>query len=224
MDGFINIYIAFIMFFVVAFLLMVVFYFAVGLLLLIPIYLVGMIISIFYCKMAKNAGCKNAWIAFLPFGKNYLAFAIPHREYNIGLIKTKHRKRVFWISWILESVVYLIMGFGWAVVYTYSQLSGTGYAVKTATGFGEYPLDLILLIILLLSVVIVFAIRSIVHWRKNYDLLITYGYEQFALWGSLLNIICPFVMVIMPILMAGRVPDYGLKNYYSWEEKGIRYR
>ena len=74
---------------------MTLFYFAAGLLLVIPIYAAGLIVSIFYYKMAKNAGCRNAWIAFLPFGKNYLAFVLPHREYNIGLIKTKNRKRVF---------------------------------------------------------------------------------------------------------------------------------
>jgi len=88
---------------------MTLFYFAVGLLLVIPIYAAGLIVSIFYYKMAKNAGCRSAWIAFLPLGKNYFAFALPHSVYNIGIIKTKHRKCIFWLSSIAELIIGLIM-------------------------------------------------------------------------------------------------------------------
>lgn len=149
---------------------MTLFYFAVGLLLVIPIYAAGLIVSIFYYKMAKNAGCRSAWIAFLPFGKNYFAFALPHSVYNIGIIKTKHRKCIFWLSSIAELLVSLIMGFGWAIIYAYTQCLN--------------------------------------------------GYDQFAVWGALLNVISPLIMLIMPMLMVNRAPDYGLKNYYLKKVNG----
>ena len=207
MDGFVSLFMIFFCF-------MTLFYFAAGLLLLIPIYLFGLIVSIFYYKMAHNAGCRNAWIAYLPLGKNYLAFALPHREYNIGLIKTKNRKRVFWISSIAEVIVSLVIGFGSVVIYAYNQCFNGYNVVEVIMEMREYPFILILFIVLLLSGSVVFVLRSIIHGRKNYDLLKTYGYEQFAVWGALLNAICPLVMLIMPVLMAGRTPDYGMKNYY----------
>ena len=193
---------------------MTLFYFAAGLLLVIPIYAAGLIVSIFYYKMAKNAGCRNAWIAFLPFGKNYFAFALPHSVYNIGIIKTKHRKCIFWLSSIAELIIGLIMGFGWAIIYAYTQCLNGYNVVQVILEMKEYPFVLNLFIVLLLLGAIVFALRSIVHGRKNYDLLKTYGYEHFAVWGALLNVICPLVMLIMPMLMVNRAPDYGLKNYY----------
>lgn len=223
MDGFINIYIAFILFFVVAYLLMILFYVAIGILIMIPFLAVSIIISVFYYKMAKKAGYKKAWIAFLPYGKSYLAFTIPHREYNLGIFKTKRRKRVFWISFVAELAVHLITGVSAAVLFIYAQ-SIIDY--NTTQPFAEIwsePVFVILYIISFLFGGIVFILRSIVYWRKNYDLLKTYGYGQFAVWGALLNVICPLVMVIMPILMAGRAPDYGLNNYYLWEESDVRY-
>lgn len=215
MDGFINIFIWFWVILILAFLLMVLFHFVVGLLLLIPIYLFGLIVSVFYFKMAKNAGYRKAWIAFLPFGKNYLAFTLPRHEYNIGLFKTKHRKRIFWISLIAELMAGFMIGFGWAVVYTYVNLGSSDYSTLHELNLFESPVFLIIFIVLLLSGIVFFVLRSIIHWRKNYDLLKTYGYNQIAVWGALLNVVCPPVMVIMPILMAGRTPDYGLNKYYS---------
>ncbi len=222
MDGFINIYIGFIMIIVVAFLFVVLFYFVMGLLLLVPIYLFGLIVSVFYYKMAKIAGCKNGWIAFLPLGKNYLAFALPHREYNIGILKTKHRKRIFWLSSIAELIVNFVMGFGWAIIYAYVKLCSQDTGVMLDTELFDSPFFLVLFIVLLLSGIVAFVLRSIVHGRKNYDLLKTYGYGSFAVWGALLNVICPLVMLIMPVFMAGRVPDYGVGNYYLKRENGIR--
>ena len=207
MDGFVSI-------FKVFFFFMSLFYYAIGLLLLIPVYLLGLIVSIFYYKMAKNAGCRNAWIAFLPFGKNYLAFVLPHREYNIGIIKTKRRKRLFWLSSIAEVIIGLAMGYGWAMMYAYFQCYNGYNVMQILSEMSGDTLLVCFFIILLLSGFVVFIIRSVIHGRKNYDLLKTYGYDQFAVWGSLLNVICPPVMVIMSILMAGRMPDYGMKNYY----------
>ena len=173
--------------------------------------------------MAKKAGYKKAWIAFLPYVKSYLTFTIPHREYNLGIFKTKRRKRVFWISFVAELAVHLITGVSAAVLFIYAQsIIGSNTTQPFAEIWSE-PVLVILYIISFLLGGIVFILRSIVYWRKNYDLLKTYGYGQFAVWGALLNVICPLVMVIMPILMAGRAPDYGLNNYYLWEESGVRY-
>lgn len=223
MDGFINIYFGFILFLIAAFVLMVLFYFVAGVVILIPFYVIGMVVSIFYYKMGKNAGCKNAWIAFLPFGKNYLAFALPHREYNIGLIKTKRRKRVFWTSAVMDFITYSVMGLYAAALFAYAKLAFNYDAAQYGLEPGAPSTFYILLIVFLLVGGVVFILRSIVHWRKNYDLLKTYQYDQFAVWGALLNIICPLVMVIMPMIMAGRAPEYGLKNYYSWKEKETRH-
>lgn len=219
MDAYTKFFVLFGVLLLVIFLALVLIYYVASLLILIPIYLLGLIVSIFYFKMAKNAGCRNAWIAFLPFGKNFLAFALPHREYRIVFFKTKHRKIIFWISLIAELIAGFNTGYIAAILYHIILIckpdSGNLFNMNLiSVQLWDSPIFLGLFYILLLSGSVVFVLRSIIHGRKNYDLLKTYGYEQFAVWGALLNVICPLVMLIMPVLMADRTPDYGMKNYY----------
>lgn len=187
------------------------------------IFFVYIVISIFYFLMGKQAGCDVAWMAFFPFGKNYLAFTIPHREYNLGIFKTKYRKRVFWIWFASELCVYLITGVLSLILITYSINNADYDAAQPFMPLLQEPLFIILFIASLLFGGLFLIIKSIVHWRKNYDLLITYEFHDLALPVSILNIFCPLIMIIFASIMAGRAPDYGSENYYFWEEDDISY-
>lgn len=194
------------------------------LLLLIPcvlafgFFLASIICSIFYYIMGKEAGFDLPWIAFFPGGKNYIAFTIPHREFNLGIFSTFNRKLIFWIWFAAEISVYLISAVG--SVYIFFQ---SDYIVEYFTEFTPSmpsfpPAVLIIAIILVIFLLAYFIARSVIHWRKNYDLLKTYGYNKTAIIVSTLNIFCPLIMMVFAIVLAGRLPEYGADGYYPVEE------
>ncbi len=80
-------------------------------------FLASIICSIFYYIMGKEAGFDLPWIAFFPGGKNYIAFTIPHREFNLGFFSTFNRKLIFWIWFATEILVYLISAVGSVYIF-----------------------------------------------------------------------------------------------------------
>lgn len=187
------------------------FYYIFELLFKVFIYL---IVNIPYYVMGKNAGFDHSWLAFLPTGRDYIAFTIPHYEYNLGIFKTRNRKMVFWIWFGLEAIFYITMVVGTVIMFFASVYFSENY---TSSLDSETMNDIIVIISRVISFGfsgIIFVIRSIFHWRKNYDLLITYDLEKHAIWASVLNIFCPLIMFVFSFIMVGRSPDYGMGGYY----------
>ena len=59
-------------------------------------------------KMAKRAGYKYPWLAFIPIAQTYLEFVLPRREFNL-LVKTKKRNYM--------AIVFLILTyFGTSII------------------------------------------------------------------------------------------------------------
>lgn len=176
------------------------------------------ICSIFYYIMGKEAGFDLPWIAFFPGGKNYIAFTIPHREFNVGIFSTFNRKLIFWIWFVAEVLVYLISAVGSVYIFFESDYIVEYFAEFTPSMSSFPPTVLIIAIILITFLLAYFIARSVIHWRKNYDLLKTYGYNKAAVIVPTLNLLCPLVMMVFPLALAGRLPEYGADGYYPVEE------
>lgn len=179
--------------------------------------------SLFYFLMGQQAGCELAWLAFIPFGKSYLGFTLPHREFNLGLFKTKYRKRVFW-GWFIAEICVGVVSTILSITLLVYGMSVADYSLaQPFSVLLEKPLFWILWLTSFILGELALLIRTIFHWRKNYDLLKTYEFNKLALPMSILNVFCPLIMIVFSILMAGRAPEYGSENYYFWEENGISY-
>ncbi len=176
------------------------------------------ICSIFYYIMGKEAGFDLPWIAFFPGGKNYIAFTIPHREFNVGIFSTFNRKLIFWIWFVAEVLVYLISAVGSVYIFFESDYIVEYFTEFTSSMSSFPPTVLIIAIILITFLLAYFIARSVIHWRKNYDLLKTYGYNKAAVIVPTLNLLCPLVMMVFPLALAGRLPEYGADGYYPVEE------
>ena len=136
-------------------------------------------------KMAKRAGYKYPWLAFIPIAQTYLEFVLPRREFNL-LVKTKKRNYM--------AIVFLILTyFGTSIII----------ALNVVPAVGQL-LDLALPIVLMAMA-----------WRKRYDMLVTFRDKELAIPISIISIIFPWVYSIVLIISMGREPEYGAGNYYK---------
>ena len=146
------------------------------------------IFGIPYYKMAKNAGLSHAWLAFIPIGCYYIMLNLPAREFNIfNWIKTDDRNKVF-------------------TYYLLSFLVPVALAVLAV-------IPGINLIIGLISPIISTAYSVAVYifmWRVNYDILMTYGMEEHAMWASIVSCFCPLVMTVFSFIIMNREPNYNV--------------
>lgn len=174
--------------------------------------------SIFYYLIGRDAGFELPWIAFFPGGKNYIAFTIPHREFNMGIFSTFNRKLVFWIWFAAETLVYLLCAGGLIYIFVEQNHIAEYFINFTPSMLTDNMAEIIIAVIFICFLILYFILRSPIHWRKNYDLLKTYGYSKAAIIIPSLNIICPLVMMVFPLFLAGRLPEYGADGYYPLEE------
>lgn len=135
-------------------------------------------------NMAKKAGYKYSWLAFIPVAQTYLEFVLPKRDFKLGFV-TKERGVV---GLIFIGVTY----FGGIIVG----------ALNAVPGLGQV-LDFIFMVAL-----------WAVCWRKMYDVIRTYKSKEAALTISILGMICPPVYAIALLTCINQEPDYGWGNYY----------
>lgn len=146
------------------------------------------IFGIPYYRMAKNAGLSHAWLAFIPIGCYYIMLNLATREFNIfNWIKTDDRNKVF-KYYLLSLLVPVVIG------------------VLSA-------IPVINILMAFLSPIISMAYSVAVYifmWRVNYDILMTYGMEEHAMWASIVNCFCPLVMVVFSFIIMNREPNYNV--------------
>jgi hypothetical protein len=139
-------------------------------------------------KMARKAGYKNAWFAFIPFLQTYLEFVIPRKQFNLlGIIKTYKRE--------ITAIVYICMSiFGTTIS---AGLQGIPVA-------GQF-----------LGLCFYVLMQAFVYC-KVYDLFITYGSKEKAIIIALLNVLIPgnLIYTIGLLTIMGKEPDYGAGNFY----------
>ena len=139
-------------------------------------------------KMARKAGYKNAWFAFIPFLQTYLEFVIPRKQFNLlGIIKTYKREVI-------------------AIVYICLSIFGTtiSAALQGIPVIGQF-LGLCF-----------FVLMQAFVYCKVYDIFITYGSKEKAILIALLNILIPgnLIYTIGLLTIMGKDPDYGAGNFY----------
>lgn len=131
--------------------------------------------------MARHAGFRHAWVAFVPYGSYYLEFVLPIREFNVlNWVKTDKRETIAWIYIANE-----LFGGIVSVIISNFPLLGTilGWA---------YDLFFVAW-----------------KWRKIYDLLITFGFKNSAMTWSILATLCKPLYVILLFIMCDKEPNYG---------------
>lgn len=136
-------------------------------------------------KLARKAGYKHAWLAFIPVAQTYLEFVLPRREFNL-LFKTKNRSLMGIIDLILTY-------FGTTIIVALNVIPALGQLLDVALPF----------------ILVAFA------WRRKYDMICTFRDKELALLISILSIPFPFVYNIVLIFSMNREPEYGAGNYYN---------
>ena len=137
--------------------------------------------------MARKAGYKNAWFAFIPFLQTYLEYVLPKKEFKALFLKFAPDKRqVIAIIAIIASVA------GTAVIGMLNVVPWVGQL-----------LDLCLAVFLYACA-----------WRKMYDLMVTFGNKEAALPISVVSLFLPIVYTIALLVNMKNAPDYGAGCYY----------
>ena len=136
-------------------------------------------------KMARKAGYKYPWLAFIPFAQTYLEFVLPRRDFNV-LFKTKKRG-------LMAILTLVLTYFGTTIIV----------ALNVVPAVGQL-LDLALPIVLIAF-----------NWRRKYDMLVTLRDKELALPISIISIIFAPIYPIVLILSMNKAPEYGEGNYYN---------
>lgn len=172
------------------------------------VYVCYLVTAIPYFIMARTCEYHAPWIVFIPMCKDYIAFTLPFNEYGLGFIKIKHRSIVFW-----SLLIFKLLGFvSFFIRYIYVFLIKP-FSIPAPETEGVFQSDIYSIVFAVISFLI-FALLSLIHWRKNYDLLKAYGMDQHAIWAPLVNIICPLVMVIFSYIIMNKEPINGGWGYY----------
>lgn len=136
-------------------------------------------------KMARKAGYKYPWLAFIPIAQTYLEFVLPRREFNL-FFKTKKRDYM--------GILFLLMTYlGSTIIVLLNVVPAIGQLLDVA----------------LPIVLMAFA------WRKRYDMIHTFRDKELALPVSIISIFIPAVYSIVLIFSMNREPEYGAGNYYN---------
>ncbi len=143
-----------------------------------------------YYKMAKRAGLPKAWLIWVPIAEMYILFKLPKREFNLfDKFKTNDRELVFWWWLILIGAMPAIS----AVLYTMMMVP---------------ILNVIVAIVYYAIMAIYMVVVYIISWRIFYDILMTYGMQEHAMWAAIANCFCPIVMIVFSYMIMNKEPDY----------------
>ena len=136
-------------------------------------------------KMARKAGYKYPWLAFIPIAQTYLEFVLPRREFNL-FFKTRKRNYM--------GILFLLMTYLGSTIIV---------MLNVVPAIGQL-LDLALPIVLMAF-----------SWRKKYDMIRTFRDKELALPISIVSIFIPAVYSVMLVLSMNKEPEFGAGNYYN---------
>lgn len=140
-----------------------------------------------FYRMAKRQGMSNAWLAFVPYGNFYITLKLSPREFNLfNWIKYDDRTKAFWFFLIVTGVYIILI-----------PVMSVLFAVIPVLGWLLYMAYIIAYIVLSYGVM----------WRMYYDLLITYGMPEHAMWASIVNIFFPLLITVFAYIIMNREPD-----------------
>lgn len=140
-----------------------------------------------YYRMAKRQGLNHAWLAFIPWGNFYITFKLSPREFNLfNKIIYTDRTKAFWFFTIVN-LVYIVLIFPMSFIFLIPVLGW-------------------LLFIAYIVAYLVLCYGAM--WRMNYDLLMTYGMPEHAMWASIVSIFFPILMTVFAYIIMNKEPDY----------------
>lgn len=135
--------------------------------------------------LARHAGFKHPWIAFVPYGSYYLEFVLPIRDFNVlNWIKTDKRETIAW---------------------TYIANDLCKPLIKQIIGF----IPLLGTVLNIAYELLIYMFK----WRKIYDLLKTFGFKSSAMTWSILGVIFKPVYIVLLFIMCDKEPDYGYGRF-----------
>lgn len=145
-----------------------------------------------YYKMAKNAGIPNAWLIWIPIAEVYVLANLSRREFNIfNWIRTYDRTKVFWVYLISIPVMWVVDFI--FILFMYIPIINIFVGILFNVLFFAYMIAL-----------------YIINWRLYYDLLMTYGMKEHAMWASIVNCFCPVIMIVFSYMIMNKEPDYSI--------------
>ncbi len=149
-----------------------------------------------YCKMAKKEGIPNRWLLWIPIAEMYIRLQLSKREYNLfGFIKLKERKTIFWF-YLIFNLIMIFIGGGLSVILILSSI---------------LPLiGMFIILAMQLLWLIYYTVNSIIGWRVNYDILMTYGMQKHAMWASIVHCFIPCLMIVFSYIIMDKEPDYSI--------------
>lgn len=149
-----------------------------------------------YCKLAKKEGIPNRWLLWIPIGEMYIRLQLSKREYGLfGFIKLKERKNIFWF-YLIFNLIMIFIGGGLSVILILSSI---------------LPLiGMFIILAIQLLWLIYYTVNSIIGWRVNYDILMTYGMQKHAMWASIVNCFIPCFMIVFSYIIMDKEPDYSI--------------
>lgn len=130
-------------------------------------------------KMARRAGVPHAWLAWVPIGQTYVRLKLSKREFNIfNWIKIKDRNKAF------EVYLWIVGGIALLTIFI---------CVMAFVPF----IQLLAILLYYVMIAVCPVILGIFIWRVNYDILMSYGLKEHAMWVSVLYYWCPYFMIYM---------------------------
>lgn len=149
-----------------------------------------------YCKLAKKVGIPNRWLLWIPIGEMYIRLQLSKREYSLfGFIKLKERKNIFWF-YLIFNLIMIFIGGGLSVILILSSI------LPLIGMFIIFAIQLLWLIY--------YTVNSIIAWRVNYDILMTYEMQKHAMWASVVNCFVPCLMIVFSYIIMDKEPDYSV--------------
>ena len=143
-------------------------------------------------KMAKSAGFPRPWFAFIPFLQTYLEYVLPKRDFKVFFVKTQPSQRyIVAIIAICASTLGFLYHPVFALIPILGWLAGL-FSIVVLLGF---------------------------HWRKMYDLMVTFSQKKVALPISVVSMFVPLVYTIALLIYMNREPAYGFGGYPKKAEK-----
>ena len=164
-----------------------------------------------YYIMAQKAGVNKAWVAFVPYGPDYVSMTLPHKEFSIfNKFKTRNRKKAFWVYFItiVISVVLNLISDGLDMANQALDQMHTEQGASIGILIGLLVLLVLMLLLLAFTLANTFA-SCMIRWRTYYDILNTYGMSEHAMWASILSVFIPLVMIVFSYIIMGmsRITD-----------------
>ncbi len=139
-----------------------------------------------FYRMAKRQGIENAWLTFIPWGNYYITLKLSPREFNLfNLVKFEKRSKAF-IVFIIATAVYI------ALILPMSLLS---------------MIPILGVLIFLVYITAYLLVSYSIMWRMYYDVLITYGMKDHAMWASIVGVFVPVVIIVFAYMIMNNEPD-----------------